>query len=98
MMRRLVFRPEAAQEIGDAAAWHEDQREGLGVRFLAEVERFLDHIAENPHACGEVEPGVRRGILRRFPYGIYYSTDDDAVVVLAVLHFSRHPDTWKRQA
>jgi len=34
---------------------------------------------------------IRRMLIRRFPYGIFYVVKDDAVVVLAVLHGRRDP-------
>jgi hypothetical protein len=33
--------------------------------------------------------------MRRLPYGVFFTVDDDMVTVLAVLHLHRHPDTWK---
>ncbi len=35
--------------------------------------------------------------MSRFPYGVYFAPSEEVVVVLAVLHLHRHPDTWKNQ-
>jgi plasmid stabilization system protein ParE len=38
---------------------------------------------------------VRRGLVRRFPYGVFYVVTDDAIVILAVFHASRDPAGWR---
>jgi hypothetical protein len=44
------LRPEAEQDLADAAAWYEAQRQGLGHEFLDEVLTMLSSIAET-HWC-----------------------------------------------
>ena len=44
-----------------------------------------------------MEEGVRRAIVRVFPYGVYFTLDADLITVLAVLHMHRHPDIWKQK-
>jgi plasmid stabilization system protein ParE len=41
---------------------------------------------------------VRRALLHQFPYGIYFLSEREAVVILAVLHSHRNPDVWKSRA
>jgi plasmid stabilization system protein ParE len=41
--------------------------------------------------------GIRRALLRRFPYAVYFAVDGDVVVVIAVLHASRDPAEWQRR-
>jgi plasmid stabilization system protein ParE len=38
---------------------------------------------------------VRRALLNRFPYSIYFAIGDSETEVIAVLHQHRHPNTWK---
>jgi plasmid stabilization system protein ParE len=35
--------------------------------------------------------------LRRFPFAVFYTFEED-VVILGVLHGSRHPRHWMRRA
>jgi len=55
-------------------------------------------ITRHPRAFPLVRGEVRRAVLPVFPYLVYYVPEDDAVVVLRVLHGKRHPDTWRRGA
>lgn len=96
-MRRLEIRHEAEIEIFDAALYYERERRGLGSRFEAEVEHVLSRAQENPLQFPELAPGVRRALLRIFPYGVFFLLEEPLVLVIAVLHLHRHPDVWKRR-
>jgi plasmid stabilization system protein ParE len=95
MKRRTFVRPEAQTDIREAAGWYEDRESGLGLRFLREIRTSLQHIAINPLMFPIVEADVRRALLHKFPYSIYFVNEPEAVVVIAVLHQHRRPDTWK---
>ncbi|MCD5417498.1 type II toxin-antitoxin system RelE/ParE family toxin [Candidatus Bipolaricaulota bacterium] len=38
-----------------------------------------------------------RAIMHRFPFGVFYRIEGDSIVVVAVLHGSRHPKRWKER-
>jgi hypothetical protein len=96
-MWRLEVSSEAELEIFEAALRYEREREGLGFRFEAQVNTVFARALENPFQFPVIEPDVRRGLLRDFPYGVFFTTEADLVTVLAVLHLHRHPDNWKRR-
>ena len=88
---------EAQYDIETAALWYEQQREGLGARFVAELDHVLGRIGSHPLQFPIVEAPVRRGLLRRFPYAVYFvaESEDDRPAILAVLHQHRAPDAWR---
>ena len=92
---RVRFRSEAVEDVEAAKAWYEEQRQGLGGEFVAALERAVSLIAEFPEAFPEIAAGHRRALLHRFPYALYYRTVGDVIDVLACLHGSRSPDTWR---
>lgn len=91
----LIITPEAEADLAEARAWYEGKRESLGEEFLLCVEAGLEQIRRAPQAAAEVQPGVRRVVVRRFPYGIFYRVDPDRIAVLAVYHTSRDPRGWQ---
>jgi plasmid stabilization system protein ParE len=93
---KLVFQPAAAHDIREARAWYRAHSETLEARFLSELARTLRNVIEHPLAYEEEEPDVRRVVLSPFPYRVYYHPLPDTVVVLAVVHTSRRPGTWKQ--
>jgi plasmid stabilization system protein ParE len=69
--------------------------QGLGSDFLDQLDYLLERIASAPFQFPEIHPNIRRGLLKRFPYSVYFSADEEQVEIIAVLHQRRHPDTWR---
>ncbi|MGR3178995.1 MAG: hypothetical protein ACUZ8E_13160 [Candidatus Anammoxibacter sp.] len=40
---------------------------------------------------------TRRSVIHRFPFGIFYRVEESSVVVVAVMHCSRHSQHWKKR-
>lgn len=95
MTAEIRLRPEAERDLADAAAWYEEQRPGLGRQFLDETQVVLSSIAESPLAYGVVHRTVRRALLRRFPFGVFYCAELSRIVVIGILHGSRDPKVWQ---
>ena len=98
MNRRTFVRPEAQINIRNAAVWYEQRETGLGQRFMGEIRQSLESISKTPLRFPIIENGVRRLLLRRFPYAIYFLWKNDAAIVIAVLHQHQAPETWERLA
>ena len=94
-MTPLELRPEAAADIERVALWYEEKRPGYGSEFLSAVDEALTLVQEHPEGFSRVYRGLRRVLLRRFPYGIYYRSKSEGVVVVACMHFRRAPRRWK---
>ena len=88
----VVFRRIAKREFDDAISWYQDRREGLGREFSIAVEQQLGRIALSPNQFACVRADVRRAVLQRFPYSIYFIVEDDRIVVLAIFHARRDPN------
>ena len=97
MAWQIIVRPQSDLDIQAAAFWYEDQQSGLGARFLNELDQVFQRIEENPHQFPRLAGDVRRALLRRFPYGVYFIAEGHDVRILAVLHLHRHPDVWKNR-
>jgi plasmid stabilization system protein ParE len=89
------LRPEAEQDLADAAAWYEEQRQGLGHEFLDEVLTMLSSIAETSLMYPNVHRNTRRAIIHRFPFSVYFRAENTTIVVVAIMHGSRNPRRWK---
>ena len=91
---KVRFLTLAQKELDDAVLWYNQQADGLGREFLDELDRTVRRTITFPLSCPEIEPGIRRGLVARFPYGIIYGVDDDTIVVIAVAHLHRRPRYW----
>jgi toxin ParE1/3/4 len=93
----LIVRREAEADLAKAWAWYEKQRKGLGGEYLDEFAKTLNRIEQDPFAYRPVRKELRRALLRRFPYGVFFIADAERVVVIAVLHAARNPRLWARR-
>jgi len=89
------FHPAAAQEYSDAAHYYDGQAEGLGDRFVAEIEKGISRICRAPLSWGILSRNTRRCLANHFPYGIIYVVDDGRIFILAVMHLKRKPGYWE---
>ncbi len=97
MILPVHIRQLAQADIEEAARWYELRSEGLGQRFLDEVERTLARLAANPLLYPKLHRQIRRALLRRFPLGIFYLAERDRIVVVAIMHARQRPRRWQER-
>jgi plasmid stabilization system protein ParE len=72
MIPQIRLRPEAEADLLAAFQWYEIHLKGLGDEFLQEVDRSLNLIQEQPQSYPVLHRDIRRALIRRFPYGVFY--------------------------
>ena len=97
MAAKLIIAPEASQDIDEAYGWYECQRAGLGEEFLNCVDACVQAICRMPEMHSKVYEDYRRGLVRRFPYAIFYEYAGDTVTVYCIFHTSRDPAKWRQR-
>ena len=93
----LIIRPEAEEDMREAFQYYEECSEGLCSDFLLSVDAVLSLIQRNPEIFQKVYKDVRRGLLQRFPYGVFYLAEKEKIVVIGVMHCKRAPETWQNK-
>lgn len=91
------FHPAAIDEFQEAASYYHAHNSQLSARYIAAVEDAISRIVEAPRRWPVIDEDVRRCRTRVFPYGILYTLESDHVLILAVMHSSREPGTWKKR-
>lgn len=99
-MRKVRIHAAAADEAAEAGAWYERERPGLGSDFMRALDAALDLLEEEvvplvsaPGAAGS--RGIKRLLLRRFPYAVIVRESPGEVQVIAFAHTSRKPGYWR---
>ena len=95
MRYEIQVRRAAELDIAEAQVWYESQQSGLGGEFRTEISRVFDRLAETPLIYQRVHRDVRRAIVHRFPYLIWYRVIDETVIVLACTYAGRDPQLIK---
>jgi len=91
----VVFLAPAQAEFAEAVVYYNAQRAGLGEEFAEEVQRTIARISEYPEAWSLLSRRTRRCPTNRFPYGIIYQIRGNTLLIIAVMHLHRAPQTWR---
>lgn len=97
MSRRLRALSAVEHDIEAAYNWYVAELPFLGREFLDEIRNAYDRIEENPLKYQPLKYTVRRTLLRRFPYVVYFVVDEQSITIIAVLHASRAPERWQQR-
>jgi toxin ParE1/3/4 len=101
-MVEYAFHPDALLEYAEATNYYLRQASHtIAKRFVALIESAVKAIVAAPDRWPLVEePGIRRYVLKRFPYLLYYRWDaeEKLVTILAVMHCSRKPGYWRERS
>ena len=62
----------AEADLVDAVSFYNEQSEGLGFEFAAEVKQTFSRIFRFPEAWHPLSERTRRCRTKRFPYGVIY--------------------------
>jgi toxin ParE1/3/4 len=92
---KVILREEARSEVLDAFAWYEERRSGLGVEFRDALDATVARVLRHPLAYAAGDRGLRRALISRFPYAVYFRIYPDAMVIVGVMHGRRHPKLLK---
>ena len=95
MTPRVVFLPQARDDLRKGKRWYDAQVKGLGREFAMAVDTAVEAIGARPKAFTEVYGEFRQCVMRRFPYTIFFRLQGAQVVVVAVHHERRDPATWQ---
>ncbi|PYV07770.1 MAG: hypothetical protein DMG07_27640 [Acidobacteria bacterium] len=70
---RLVVEPRADLDVAATFDWYEKEQAGLGQEFLDELRATYNRVADGPLACQDLRSGIRRALVRCFPYAVYFA-------------------------
>uniref|UniRef100_A0A831U062 Type II toxin-antitoxin system RelE/ParE family toxin n=1 Tax=Geobacter metallireducens TaxID=28232 RepID=A0A831U062_GEOME len=93
----VEFLQTAESEFIEAINHYNNESEGLGYEFAAEVQRTISRIVEYPSAWTALSKRTRRCRTNRFPYGILYQERGDMILIVAVMHLHRNPLYWRKR-
>jgi plasmid stabilization system protein ParE len=93
----VIFTQAASAELVAAQDWYEGEAAGLGRRFRQVIDALAQRMSENPRQFPIVLKNVRRALLRRYPYSLFFVVEGDDLTVIACFHASRDPSQWQKR-
>lgn len=92
---RVLVAQSAEQELAEAVVWYQSKSALAADAFKAIVFDAIEMIAHSPLSWPKISDiGVRKLVLPRYPYSMFFAVSGDTVTVLALMHHRRAPREW----
>ena len=92
----LILTEKAQEDLDDAFQWYEDQEPGLGKEFIRCIDAKIAELNRHPlHHQVVQSDRIRRALINRFPFSIYFVNEEELITIFAILHQRRSPEFWK---
>lgn len=95
-MKRIEYLPDFWTDVVGAAEWFDEQRGGMGREFVTAIDNAITSVARDPGAFRLVDDSVRRCLIRRFRFLLFFEVSDDRLIILGTVHGSRDVSRWLR--
>jgi toxin ParE1/3/4 len=95
MTSEVTFHEDASAEYEAAFEWYHLRSEFAASRFADELNRAIGEISDAPSRWPETTRNVRKLLLRRFPFAVFYRNLPSGIQIIAVAHTRRKPGYWK---
>jgi len=95
----LEFLEEALEDLQESLIWYESKKIGLGQEFYNSVKDSIIRLQEFPKRSQKILTNVRRFVLKKFPFNIFFIIDEDVykIKIIAIFHNSRNPYIWQNR-
>lgn len=80
-MMRSTLSTMFLRDLAKHVKYYDGEREGLGDEFALEVFRRVDDAINHPRRYRATNrPGIRRVLVRRFPYAVFYRMQGQHII------------------
>jgi toxin ParE1/3/4 len=99
MKYEIVLLEEAESDIRESYEYFKLIDENLAGRFIDEITISLDFLKDHHSLFAKIYKNVRRFIVKKFPYLIYYYVDDEKLLVkiIGIFHGARDNKLIKKR-
>src|SRR6476620_137015 len=80
MAFKIVIKPIVFSDAQEAVVYYEKKLPGLGMRFYTSFLSALNEIQLKPSTFSYIKKPVRRHLIKKFPYKIFYLIADDSII------------------
>ncbi len=92
MSSKIILLPAAQKDIIEIKNWYRGKKIGLELEFVFELKAIINLLKENPLLFQTRYKSFRAAILKRFPYLIYYTIENEIILIHAVLAAKQDQD------
>jgi plasmid stabilization system protein ParE len=95
-MKEIRISSDALSDLNEGFLFYEQQAPGIGDYFSSSLRADIEELKVTGGVHRVVFRQFYRSLSRVFPYGIFYTMEDDTVIVYAVVDLRRDPEFIRR--
>lgn len=97
MAFKILIKPIVFADADEAVNYYEKKSKGLGKRFYNNFIESLNDIQQRPFTYSFVTKSVRRHLIPKFPYKVFYVVSEETIFVIGISHAKRSNAFVKRR-
>ncbi len=94
---KIELSNEAESDFDNSYIYYSVESENVADNFYKIINKGFQDIINNPEGFQKVFKNVRRYVIKRFPFVIYYRVMESTIQIIAIFHTSRNPEIWKQR-
>lgn len=94
---RIEISDEAEADFDKSYEHYYQDSLNIADTFYMRINLSLDYIKQNPSSFPIAYKDVRKFVVKKFPFVIYYRIVDSTIQVIAIFHSSRNPEIWNER-
>lgn len=91
-MKQLIVTNKAIKDIEIAKKWYDEQQEYLGSKFADCIFKSFNEIQQQSLSFPNKYKYTREMYIKKFPYTIIYSIEENIIFILRVFHCKINPN------
>jgi addiction module RelE/StbE family toxin len=88
---------DAEKDFDKSYEYYTSESEHIAEAFYNIVNKGFEKIGQNPMANPKVYKDIRKYLVKKFPFIIYYQVKELIIMVVAIFHTSRNPEIWQKR-
>ena len=88
---------EAEVDFNKSYEFYIEDNPEIADTYFKQINLCFEIIKKNPKSLPFAHKDVRKYVVKKFPFVIYYRIVDTVIQVIAIFHASRNPEIWNER-
>lgn len=88
---------EAEADFDKSYEFYSEDSPKVADTFFKQIKLGFEYIQQNPKSFPIAHKEVRKYVVKKFPFVIYYRIVHTVIQVIAIFHSSRNPEIWNER-
>ncbi len=94
---KLELSNEAEADFESSYNYYASVSETVADNFFKQTNESFEQILKNPEIYPKIYKNIRRYVLKKFPFVVYFQIENEIIKVIALFHTSRNPEIWMQR-